>query len=374
MNKKMLLLLSVSLLISGFRFGSVGLGKKTAEDLKGKVISKVAEPSGPAPKGNRILGMSMSLPEDNQFVAAFDKARGIGVELFEVKLGWSDIETSPGVFNANPNNLAIANGFYPAYNVKIQVIIAVIDTNNITFPSDLTGRSFNDPLVISRFKALLDYVFTQIPELDIASFAIGNEIDGVLGTDTTAWAAYEAFYSEVADYARTKRSGLVVGASATMDSLTTQPLQNYLISMNHHSDTVFASYYPLNPDFTMQDPTIASSEITNLVSIYPIKQIYMVECGYSTGTLVNSSEAKQALFVREMFKVWDTYRTKIPLLKWVWMHDISPAELATYEAQFGSDPKLLEYLRTLGLRTWPGSGTDKEGFTAFKDEAQARGF
>jgi len=59
-------------------------------------------------------------------------------------------------------------------------------------PADLAGTPFDDPAFIQRFKALLDYVLAQIPDLQLTSLAIGNEIDGYLGADKEAFRVLQA--------------------------------------------------------------------------------------------------------------------------------------------------------------------------------------
>ena len=145
------------------------------------------------PKQDRILAIDVTDPADGDYDAALSTAIDAGAEALSLSLFWDDLEKSPGVYEPNPNFLEIANAYYPTRNIAVDLVINPIDTNQARLPEDLENLPFDDPAVIERFKNLLDYIFTQIPDLDLISLSIGNEIDGYLGTDAQKWAEYTAF-------------------------------------------------------------------------------------------------------------------------------------------------------------------------------------
>ena len=64
----------------------------------------------------------------------------------------------------------------------------------------------------------------------------------------------------------------------------------------------------------------------------------------------------------------------VALISFTWLTDLSPSSVDEMENYYGlSDHKLGEYLRTLGLRTYLGSGADKEAFTVLKAAVASRG-
>ncbi len=71
--------------------------------------------------------------------------------------------------------------------------------------------------MLDRFIGLLDYIKTQLVDVDLVYLAIGNEIDGVLGSDLAAWEEYRDFYEPAAEYARELWPDLPVSTKVTYD-------------------------------------------------------------------------------------------------------------------------------------------------------------
>ena len=171
------------------------------------------------PKGDRILSIDVTDPADGDYDASLTTAIDAGAQAVSLSLFWDGLETAPGKYQPNPNFLEIANAYYPTRGIALDLTISPIDTNQLRMPEDLQNLPFDDPKVIARFNKLLDYVFTQIPELDLVSFSIGNEIDGYLGTDSQKWEEYTAFFAATSAHARTLRPDFVVGTKGMFDGI-----------------------------------------------------------------------------------------------------------------------------------------------------------
>lgn len=332
------------------------------------------QPGDALPKGERILEMHLNESENGNFDQSVEKAKSAGAESASLSVFWDDIETAPGVYNPDPNYLDIANAYYPAQNLQVSLVISVLDTTEIRLPDDLEGKALDDPEVINRFIDLLDYVAGQIPDLELTSLAIGNEIDGVLGADRESWQAYEAFFTSAAEHTRTLWPDVPVGSKITLEGLTGH-IANASQSLNQSSDVIMVTYYPLRENFTVRDPRVIHENLDRLTSLYPDRKIYITEIGYPTSKVNGSSLRKQAEFIRETFAAWDDHADQIPVLSYSWLTDLSQNSVREYEAYYGlSDPAFSEFLRTLGIRTYPGSGEDKPGYQSLKDETGTRGW
>lgn len=319
------------------------------------------------------LAISLTDPADGDFGASFSLARSAGMTAVSLPIFWDDVEVEPGVFAPEPNFLAIANQFYPAKGVAVSLELNPIDTNQRRVPADLANLPFDHPTVLARFAAWLDWAFAQIPAVELTCLSIGNEVDGYLSS-AEDWAAYEVFFEAAADRARALRPGVVVGVKATYSGLV-DTAKSPLMSMNQPADGVFVTYYPLESDFTVKEPRVVSREVRRLVTLYAGRPLYVLEAGYPSGRLNESSERRQADFIREMFRAWDQNVDAIRLVEFTWLHDIDPATVSFYQQYYGvDDPAFLEYLATLGLRTHAGAGRDKEAFVALEKEAARRGF
>lgn len=337
-------------------------------------LQATANPRGmlPPEKGDRTLAMSLTIAENDDFPAALTVAREAGMEATSLPLQWDDLEAAPATYESE--FLDIANAYYPTQGVVVSLEVNPIDTNNVRLPADLLGLPYDHPLLIARYKALLDWVFSRIPQLELNSFVIGNEIDATLGANSPAWNQYINFFSEVSAHVRLLRPGLKVGAKGTFEGLTgfAKP---WLQALNQSSDAVFATYYPLTATFLVRPPGSVHQDFDTLTGDYPAREILLLETGYPSGALNQSSEHLQAAFVRELFRAWDKHREVLTLVEFVWLHDVPQAVVDDWLLYYGvSDPAFAEYLLTLGLRSYAGDGTDKPAFQALRREAAARGW
>jgi hypothetical protein len=136
---------------------------------------------------------------------------------------------------------------------------------------------------------------------------------------------------------------------------------------------ILVTYYPLKDDFTVRNPEIVNEDFRTITTQYPDRQIIFHETGYPSGAKCNSTEEKQADFIRNVFAAWDAHANQIDLIIFTWLTDVPPQSVREMEIYYGlSDPAFLEYLGTLGLRTYSGSGTDKAALTALRLEVQKR--
>ncbi|MFO8035376.1 MAG: hypothetical protein R6U57_01935 [Anaerolineales bacterium] len=326
------------------------------------------------PNGDRTLEIHINEAENGDYDQAVEKSKAAGAESVSLSVFWDEIETTPGVYQPDPNYLEIANLYYPPQQLAVSLVISVLDTTQTRLPPDLEGKPLDDPKVISRFKGLLEYTATQIPDLQLTSLAIGNEIDGVLGEDQEAWQAYRTFFRETSQYARRLWPEVPVGTKITFGGLA-GPMRETARILNQECDVVMVTYYPLAGDFTVHDPEVVHEDLNQLVRTYPQKKIYITEIGYPTGAANDSSPEKQAAFIRETFAAWDQHADHIPVLSYSWLTDLPPSAVSNLERYYGvSTPAFGEFLRTLGLRTYPDGGKDKPGYRALKAEAKARGW
>jgi hypothetical protein len=267
--------------------------------------------------------------------------------------------------------LTLANQLYPTQGLKVDLFLITMDPVGKCVPADLKMLPINDPRVIRRFKQFVNYVFSQTRQMQLNFLVLGSEIDLGLGANQLLWNQYEAFVKAVSAYIRSKKPQLPVGVSATFNGLT-GAFQAQLKRMN--PSTIFVSYYPLD-DSGVRNPSTIRGDFDTLVSLYPGRLIYLEQTGYPSSPVVGSSEAQQNEFIKEVFAAWDTYASVIRSITFTWLTDLSQEAVDGFSSYYGLyDPKFQETLRTLGLRTYPGTGQDKAAFFTLKTEAKARGW
>jgi len=332
------------------------------------------------PKGDRLLGMDiLNSAESGSFEADFEKASEFGIEFTGLHLLWDQIETSPESYTDPGDALSAFSSFCSQNGIKLGLTVRPIDLTGKTVPSDLLSTRFNTELMKSRFKSVIDFIFSKIEYKLLTSLQIGNEIDGYDTSSEHAefWSDYGDFLYEMKAYTEKTYPGLKIGFTVTLGGV---------ISGTHKSSGVFealseavhlvgVTYYPLNGDFTVMEPSVVDSHFEAITSKFSGKTIYLQEVGYQTSSECNSSEEKQAEFICNVFTAWDKFRENIKLIEFVRLNDVSLEAAEELAGPYGlSDKKFIEYLRTLGLRTYDGNGNDKKGLSILKESAALRGW
>ncbi len=331
-------------------------------------------------KGDRLLGIDfLNSTEDGTFEGDFEKARGFGIDFTGLHLLWGQIETSPENYTDPGNALSAFNEFCNNENIKFSLMIRPIDLTGKTVPDDLDNVRFNTQLMKSRFKSLIDFVFTKIDYQLLTSLQIGNEIDqyDTSNEHPDFWSDYGNFLFDIRSYIGLEYPGLKLSFTVTLLGVTTGEHKDSGVfeALSEVTDVVGVTYYPINNDFTVMDPDVVDVHFAAITSKFVGKIIYFGEVGYQTGNKCNSSERKQAQFICNVFHAWDAYKDNIKLISFVRMNDISQPQAEEMAGPYGiGDEKFIEYLRTLGLHTYNGSGTDKEGFSVLKEHANLRGW
>jgi len=322
----------------------------------------------PLPKGDRLLGIAVQEAQGLNYATAFAIAKDAGLDFVELSLQWDVVETSPGVFDDTWLNLA--NSFYPSQKTKIALNFNSIDTVKDRRPADLQGKAFNDPVVIERYNKALVHVLEKLKDSELASLAVGNEIDVFLGNNAQKYGEYSEFVKKTREFAKTKKPELKVGAKATFDGLVGEN-SGKLKELEKNTDALLVTYYGINSDFTVKEPGKVIEDFDKITALYPEKEIYFLEAGYPSSEFLESSFQKQASFVNEVFKAWDKHKSQVKALNFDWMHDLSESAISQNASYYGSsDKKFTEFIGTLGFRTFDGK--DKPAFKQLKAETKAR--
>lgn len=329
-----------------------------------------ATPTAGRPAEGRTLGIAITEGELS-FDDAFRVVSDAGFSHTELPLFWDELETAPFRFEPEVDIPAILDAFYPAQGWGVSLTLSVVDTVADRRPGDLQDLAFDDPAVIDRLAAYVDWLAGQMPTLEIDSISIGNEVDIYLGM-TGRWGEYGRFLDQAVPIVRTAFPGIPVGVVQTFEGLT-GPDSGRAVDLIGRVDIATVTYYPLDSAYQVRDPAGVGDDIDALLEVIgPGKSLHLNEVGYPTGAINGSSEEAQAGFVRAIFGAWDDHADRIPVVVFVWLHDVGHEAVAAFDEYYGvSDEGFSSYLATLGLRT--ADGTDKAGFTALVGEAAARG-
>ncbi len=328
------------------------------------------------PKGERIIGIDiLDLTETNTFDQNILLAKELGIQFIGLHLPWNLIELESGEYVDPGNALELLSYFAEINDLKFSLTIRPIDIVGKTIPLDLEERRFNDPVLIDRFKAMLDFVFSVVNPSVLLNVQIGNEIDGydLSSEPDTFWKDYGVFLNAVTLYIHSVDDNLPVGFTGTLKGLINNPETfNQLLE---NVDVLGVTYYPLNNDFSVGEPNRVYNDFALLTADYPNATIYLQEVGYQSSSENNSSEAKQAMFYSNLFDAWDQHSDAIKTINIVRLNDLSIEVAIRNAGPYGlSNNEFLEYLRTLGIRTFDNNGSNKEAFDVIKNCMSARGW
>jgi hypothetical protein len=329
----------------------------------------------PVPKGDRTLAIDVNYASDGDYGIAFAMAQELGIQEVKLSLDWNGIETEQGF---DYSLIDIINWFYPEYNMPVSLIFRPVNTNMLTLPSDIASLPLDDEQVISRFKAFLDSIYNRIPDLTVTAVFIGNEIGAYLGNDVSRWNAFSTFYDSARAHVKSLwGSGMKVGTIGMLYDMIGEPNKGRYQGINENSDVIGVTYYPLNGDFSVKDPSVVQADFDDIVAAFPDIPLWFTEAGYPTGAACNSTEEKQADFITQVFQAWDRHKDNIAHIDFTWMHDQDSATVASWIIAYGMAGSPYAdafgaYLATLGMRTYDGQ--DKTGYKRLIQEAALRGW
>jgi hypothetical protein len=364
--KNVLVILMMSILLIGCT-----LDNATGDSRERHERYEIIEPESALPRGDRVFGVNISESQEG-FMPSFKKAQEAGIGIVEINLPWTYFETEEGVY-ADPENILTDITLYADHHIQVSFSLALINTVAWEVPGYLDGVAPNSSEFIEAFENVIDFIFTTIPdEVDVPVISIGNEVDLVLD-GVEEWQRYTEFYESAVDYLHTQYPEIRVGVKTTVIGGLFGEDRDEIQMINHYSDIVLLNYYPQDEAFRVQTPTAVYDDFGQIVSDFLNEEIWITEVGYQSGsTYCHSSERKQAQFFHHLFAAWDQYNDHIKAIQIDWLHDQAPHTIQAWKRYYGSDPALVEFLSTLGLRNY--NGTDKPAWLQVKREAHARGW
>ncbi len=296
------------------------------------------------------LSIDITTLEGEDYSVAVALALQAGASVTSLSLAWDEIEPA-GTYAPVNDWPAIANSYYPGAGMGLTRTFSVIDTTADRRPADLKSLAWDDPVLIDRFNRHLTDVLSRMPEVELLAIAVGNEVDVLLTADTDI-AAFARFVTAARATLQTLRPGVPVAAKLTAPALLTTPDRYAAIVVA--GDAVFATYYPLQPDFSTRAPDAPATDLPALVAAAGGKPLYLLEAGYPSAGCNATPEGQEA-FVKSLLATWRSESAHIPLISLSWLTDISPAETAAFGSYYGlTDSCFLSYLATLGLRDAAG--------------------
>lgn len=325
------------------------------------------------------VGIIYSPPEDDPDVhvrldAAFGEVIQSGASTYELSISWSDLEPNSGEIDTA--YLESLLDILSSVHLQPYLSITTINTVKLTLPADLMtadeyelaqNRHFDDPVITERFARLLDAVVPLLVEHGGFFISVGNEVDGWLESRPDEAPGFVGFVAAARDYAHQLEPRLAVGATITYGGVEHD--WEYMDDLLAISDAAAFTYYPLNDDFSVRDPSVAAADIARMVEAAGDLPVLFQEVGYPSGYLPTpgngSSGEQQRQFVENFFAAVQQY-PQVRFVSVLQLSDWSDAVCDLF-VQYYTDqatlPQLHEYLCSLGLLEY--DGTPKPAYDAF---------
>lgn len=291
-----------------------------------------------------------------------------GARFMHISTGWAALEPQPGVFNFQEITDGVARA--KTYNITAAVTIKTIDTAGTSMPTDLAGKAWNDPLVLSRFRALLSAL---IPLLGSTTkyLNLGNEVDVWLNTKSDSLGPFLQFYQEGATLAHSLRTDLSTGVVFAGDSYRINDFVYRVISpyMQHIAFTYYATRSAVSATSPAmhRDPAEVPFDLAEFAAAAQSKSLILTELGYSSSSVIGSSPAMQDQFYANVFSFLRNSGGLIKAANFFIMNDIPLASALVAGQQYSTAAAFTTWFGTLGMKDL--YGVEKPAWSTFRTNA-----
>ncbi len=329
----------------------------------------------PVAKNHGLVGLSLLLNQNSPpglqgLLENINEVTSKGVNLFGMSPEWTDLEPSPNTYSFQDqivNPLTLTDPDKTKFKSYI-LVLKMIDSNRKTLPTDLSSLSFDNPLVVNRFKSLIDNL-AKLPSISrVSHILIGNEVDGYLSSNATEIIAFSNFFQQAINEIHIKMPLVKVGTILTFSSLVNNP--TIFNALAPSSDFICYTYYPTNeatPNWQMRPPSDAIADISLMAQMAGSKPFAFTEIGYPSSIGNNSSELLQKQFVENIFDALRPFKEngKLEFIFYHGMHDYPTGFCTQYAQSQNIDATYLcEFMNNLGLKNYI-TGQPKQAWDTF---------
>ena len=239
----------------------------------------------------------------------WNEAVAAGMRVGRVHLDWASVEPDSG--RHEPEVLREALDQLTADGLAPLVALYAVDSGGPTLPADLQARvaaglEIGAPVVLARYRALLDWAVPLIVARGGWGLLVANEVDGHILDGSMAVDDVACFYRNARDHTRTLAPMLAVSATHTSDGpLGDAPHHAVLID---ELDFASYNYYPLDPaTLRLIEPTAlrVAADLDAFLAAADGKQVVFQElgcpAGYAEDSLLGSTPEQQRRFFAHAF-------------------------------------------------------------------------
>jgi hypothetical protein len=278
---------------------------------------------------------------------------------------WATLEPTTSQFqlSAAIDMVAIAR----SHNMPISYTLRVINTVARDVPADLATTAWDDAEMQRRLLSLVD-ALAPILKGQVKYITIGYEIDGYFAQRAGEVPAFTRLHKLAADRFRTLIPGVQV--STTFGHSALPLLQTTFAQLYSTLDYLALTYSPLRGDFTVQSPSVLTTDFQAFKQVAAHRKIVFQEIAFPTGAASGGTPQLQADFFQRAFDALRQDNGQIAAMNFMMLSDLSNEDTDRFAAYFGlTTPAFKSTIQTLGM--FDGSGQPKAGWNVFRTNAPA---
>ena len=340
---------------------------ETASGATNGGLAKAVPPKGPA-NGRVLFSITPNVAANEDLnvqnlLKSFDRAMDTGVSVLIHNAKWSELEPSAGKYNFDSLNFNVQAA--KRLNIPIAYTFRLIETVDRAVPADLKKTAFSDRKMEDRVMKLIDQLAPKF-EGRVKWFNFGNEVDGYFGRHKDEVAAFAQLYGKVARRLKQLQPGMQVSSTLMFGGVET--MDTFLLPLAEQLDFVSFTYYPLNGDFTMQDPSVVGRDVDRMRRAANGRKLVLQEIGYPSGSRNKSNEDKQAQFVENVFREMRANSDFVEAGCFWLMADLKDEFVRDLGSFYGinNSDTFKSFLQTLGMHD--GRGKPKKAWDVFTRE------
>ena len=235
---------------------------------------------------------------------ALDAGMGVG----RLQIDWDELEPRPDVYDRGALEERLDE--YHRLGLQTFLLISVYDSDGPVVPDYLKGRSLDDPELIRRFNALMDWAIPMLVAYDGYMISVLNEADNSFGEIAGLHEEVLTFLGQARRHIRTVDDRVAVAATVAEGNIGIgKPGVQALID---ESDVACFNFYGARliggfPYYEPQDEAGIRADVRRILEISGSKQIVIQELGMWSGSDLLPSDVETQ---RRFFEVFFGEMTK----------------------------------------------------------------
>jgi hypothetical protein len=299
-------------------------------------------------------------------IKRFNQTIDAGVSFILGNSTWTELEPKPGQYDLGSLNYLVSVS--KEKNLPLSYTFRIVETTIADRPSDLRSDAWNSPRMKDRVLKLVDAI-APLFQGQVHWFIFGYELDGYFEKHPREVQAFADLYDAAAARLKERVPGIKVSSTITF-SIGVDKLTSLLAPLNSKWDFLALTYTPLEPGFTVKDPSVVPSDFAKIKKAAGGRKVFFQEIAYPTGSLTKGSEDKQAEFYRLVFEeLRKDNGASFEAANFMTLADLSDADADKYARRAGlTTPSFKQSLQTLGL--FDGNGKPKKSWEVFRQHVR----